>query len=182
MRKLKITEMGRMNVEEFRASEKMPLIVVLDDVRSMYNVGSVFRTADAFRVEAIYLCGITAQPPHPEIHKTALGAEDTVAWQHFPTALEAVASLKQQGYTVYSIEQCEGSTMLNDLSTDNRQQTTDNSRFALVLGNEVKGVHQEVIDASDGCIEIPQFGTKHSLNVSTTAGIVIWEFAKRLLM
>ena len=182
MRKLKITEMGRMNVEEFRASEKMPLIIVLDDVRSMYNVGSVFRTADAFRVEAIYLCGITAQPPHPEIHKTALGAEDTVAWQHFPTALEAVASLKQQGYTVYSIEQCEGSTMLNDLSTDNRQQTTDNSRFALVLGNEVKGVHQEVIDASDGCIEIPQFGTKHSLNVSTTAGIVIWEFAKRLLM
>ena len=171
-----------MNVEEFRASEKMPLIIVLDDVRSMYNVGSVFRTADAFRVEAIYLCGITAQPPHPEIHKTALGAEDTVAWQHFPTALEAVASLKQQGYTVYSIEQCEGSTMLNDLSTDNRQQTTDNSRFALVLGNEVKGVHQEVIDASDGCIEIPQFGTKHSLNVSTTAGIVIWEFAKRLLM
>ena len=114
-RKLKITEMGRMNVEEFRASEKMPLIIVLDDVRSMYNVGSVFRTADAFRVEAIYLCGITAQPPHPEIHKTALGAEDTVAWQHFPTALEAVASLKQQGYTVYSIEQCEGSTMLNDL-------------------------------------------------------------------
>ena len=182
MRKLKITEMGRMNVEEFRASEKMPLIVVLDDVRSMYNVGSVFRTADAFRVEAIYLCGITAQPPHPEIHKTALGAEDTVAWQHFPTALDAVNTLKQQGYTVYSIEQCEGSTMLYDLSTDNRQQTTDNSRFALVLGNEVKGVHQEVIDASDGCIEIPQFGTKHSLNVSTTAGIVIWEFAKRLLM
>ena len=155
---------------------------VLDDVRSMYNVGSVFRTADAFRVEAIYLCGITAQPPHPEIHKTALGAEDTVAWQHFPTALDAVNTLKQQGYTVYSIEQCEGSTMLYDLSTDNRQQTTDNSRFALVLGNEVKGVHQEVIDASDGCIEIPQFGTKHSLNVSTTAGIVIWEFAKRLLM
>ena len=182
MRKLKITEMGRMNVEEFRASEKMPLIVVLDDVRSMYNVGSVFRTADAFRVEAIYLCGITAQPPHPEIHKTALGAEDTVAWQHFPTALDAVNTLKQQGYTVFSIEQCEGSTMLNDLSTDNRQQTTDNSRFALVLGNEVKGVHQEVVDASDGCIEIPQFGTKHSLNVSTTAGIVIWEFAKRLLM
>ena len=181
-RKLKITEMGRMNVEEFRASEKMPLIIVLDDVRSMYNVGSVFRTADAFRVEAIYLCGITAQPPHPEIHKTALGAEDTVAWQHFPTAPEAVASLKQQGYTVYSIEQCEGSTMLNDLSTDNRQQTTDNSRFALVLGNEVKGVHQEVVDASDGCIEIPQFGTKHSLNVSTTAGIVIWEFAKRFFV
>ena len=218
MRKLKITEMGRMNVEEFRASEKMPLIVVLDDVRSMYNVGSVFRTADAFRVEAIYLCGITAQPLHPEIHKTALGAEDTVAWQHFPTALDAVNTLKQQGYTVFSIEQCEGSTLLNELgtfsstesmrseelgvhnnpkpstlnsqpstvncqlSTVNRQLSTVNSKYTLILGNEVKGVHQEVVDASDGCIEIPQFGTKHSLNVSTTAGIVIWEFAKRLLM
>ena len=129
-RKLKITEMGRMNVEEFRASEKMPLIIVLDDVRSMYNVGSVFRTADAFRVEAIYLCGITAQPPHPEIHKTALGAEDTVAWQHFPTALEAVASLKQQGYTVYSIEQCEGSTMLNDLSPLTSQPSTVNCQLS----------------------------------------------------
>ena len=168
--------MGRMNVEEFKASEKMPLIVVLDDVRSMYNVGSVFRTSDAFRVEAIYLCGITAQPPHPEIHKTALGAEDTVAWQHFPTALEAVQTLKANGYTVFSIEQCEGSTMLSSL---NSKLSTLNSKYALVLGNEVKGVHQEVVDASDGCIEIPQFGTKHSLNVSTTAGIVIWEFAKR---
>ncbi len=168
--------MGRMNVEEFRASEKIPLIVVLDDVRSMYNVGSVFRTADAFRVEAIYLCGITAQPPHPEIHKTALGAEDTVAWQHFPTALEAVKELKQQGYTIYSIEQCEGATMLHNLPTGR------GGSFALILGNEVKGVHQEVVDASDGCIEIPQYGTKHSLNVSTTAGIVIWEFAKRLLI
>ena len=165
-----------MNVEEFKASEKMPLIIILDDVRSMYNVGSVFRTADAFRVEAIYLCGITAQPPHPEIHKTALGAEDTVAWQHFPTALEAVESLKQKGYIVFSIEQCEGSTMLSSL---NSQLSTLNSQYALILGNEVKGVHQEVVDASDGCIEIPQFGTKHSLNVSTTAGIVIWEFAKR---
>ena len=206
MRKLKITEMGRMNAEEFKASEKMPLIVVLDDVRSMYNVGSVFRTADAFRVEAIYLCGITAQPPHPEIHKTALGAEDTVAWHHFPTALDAVNSLKQQGYTVYSIEQCEGSTPLQTLQTlpspslqggsgiSANEDTNEQSNyslpagrvrggsFALILGNEVKGVHQEVVDASDGCIEIPQYGTKHSLNVSTTAGIVIWEFAKRLLM
>ena len=194
-RKLKIEEMGRMNVEEFKASEKMPLIVVLDDVRSMYNVGSVFRTADAFRVEAIYLCGITAQPPHPEIHKTALGAEDTVTWQHFPTALEAVQALKANGYTVFSIEQCEGSTLLSDLNlqpsalqnqTSNlnlqlgeAKSQTSNPKYALVLGNEVKGVHQEVVDASDGCIEIPQFGTKHSLNVSTTAGIVIWEFAKR---
>ena len=206
MRKLKITEMGRMNAEEFKASEKMPLIVVLDDVRSMYNVGSVFRTADAFRVEAIYLCGITAQPPHPEIHKTALGAEDTVAWQYFPTALDAVHALNQQGYTVYSIEQCEGSTPLQTLQTlpspslqggsgiSANEDTNEQSNyslpagrvrggsFALILGNEVKGVHQEVVDASDGCIEIPQYGTKHSLNVSTTAGIVIWEFAKRLLM
>ena len=206
MRKLKITEMGRMNAEEFKASEKMPLIVVLDDVRSMYNVGSVFRTADAFRVEAIYLCGITAQPPHPEIHKTALGAEDTVAWLYFPTALDAVHALKQQGYTVYSIEQCEGSTPLQTLPTlpspslqggsgiSAKEDTNEQSNyslpagrvrggsFALILGNEVKGVHQEVVDASDGCIEIPQYGTKHSLNVSTTAGIVIWEFAKRLLM
>ena len=206
MRKLKITEMGRMNAEEFKASEKMPLIVVLDDVRSMYNVGSVFRTADAFRVEAIYLCGITAQPPNPEIHKTALGAEDTVAWQYFPTALDAVHALKQQGYTVYSIEQCEGSTPLQTLQTlpspslqggggiSANEDTNEQSNyslpagrvrggsFALILGNEVKGVHQEVVDASDGCIEIPQYGTKHSLNVSTTAGIVIWEFAKRLLM
>lgn len=208
-RKLKITEMGRMNPEEFRASEKMPLIIVLDDVRSMYNVGSVFRTADAFRVEAIYLCGITAQPPHPEIHKTALGAEDTVAWQHFPTALEAVQTLKQKGYTVYSIEQCEGSIMLQDLgvkevievnevnddtltSASHMSLTSSaaltsltsitSSKYAVVLGNEVKGVHQEVIDASDGCIEIPQFGTKHSLNVSTTAGIVIWECAKQLFI
>ena len=173
-----------MNVEEFRASEKMPLIVVLDDVRSMYNVGSVFRTADAFRVEAIYLCGITAQPPHPEIHKTALGAEDTVAWQHFPTALDAVNTLKQQGYTVFSIEQCEGSTMLSSLNPQFLSPKQGSwrgldSKYAIVLGNEVKGVHQEVVDASDGCIEIPQFGTKHSLNVSTTAGIVIWEFSKR---
>lgn len=171
--------MGRMNVEEFKASEKMPLVVVLDDVRSMYNVGSVFRTADAFRVERICLCGITACPPHPEIHKTALGAEDTVEWQHFSTALEAVQHLKEMGYIVLSIEQCEGSTLLNALPSVFSQEE---GKYAIVLGNEVKGVHQEVVDASDGCIEIPQYGTKHSLNVSTTAGIVIWEFAKYLLV
>jgi len=168
--------MGRMNAEEFKASEKIPLVVVLDDVRSMYNVGSVFRTADAFRVEAIYLCGITAQPPHPEIHKTALGAEDTVVWHHCPSALETVATLKAQGYTVYSVEQCEGSTMLQALRLD------PSRRYAVVLGHEVKGVKQEVVDKSDGCLEIPQFGTKHSLNVSTAAGMVIWEFAKQLLI
>ena len=177
MRKLKITEMGRMNVEEFKASDKMPLVVVLDDVRSMYNVGSVFRTADAFRVAAIYLCGITACPPHPEIHKTALGAEDTVAWQHFDTTTEAIAHLRSAGYTVLSIEQCEGSTLLQHLDLRPMGQ-----RFAIVLGNEVKGVKQEVVNASDACIEIPQYGTKHSLNVSTTAGVLIWECARQLLI
>lgn len=183
-RKLKITEMGRMNAEEFKASKKMPLIVVLDDVRSMYNVGSVFRTSDAFRVEAICLCGITAQPPHAEIHKTALGAEDTVAWTHFPSALEAVHDLKAKGYMVYAIEQCEGSIPLQTLHTQLQalSSTHPDAQYAIVLGNEVKGVHQDVVEASDGCIEIPQFGTKHSLNVSTTAGIVIWEFAQQLLI
>ncbi|MBR2153787.1 MAG: RNA methyltransferase [Bacteroidaceae bacterium] len=176
MRKLKITEMGRMNVEEFKASKKIPLVVVLDDVRSMYNVGSVFRTADAFRIEKICLCGITAQPPHAEIHKTALGAEETVEWHHFATAEEAVSSLQAQGFFVYSIEQCEGSTMLQNLQIDPTRG------YAIVLGHEVKGVKQTVVDLCDGCLEIPQFGTKHSLNVSTTAGMVIWEFAKQMII
>lgn len=185
MRKLKITEMGRMNTEEFKASEKMPLTVVLDDVRSMCNVGSVFRTADAFRVEAIYLCGITACPPHPEIHKTALGAEDTVEWRHFGSTMEAVEELRAKGHVVFSIEQCEGSTMLQHLDLhdcDAMPALVDATGFAIVMGNEVKGVKQEVVNASDACIEIPQYGTKHSLNVSTTAGIVIWEFARQLLI
>ena len=172
--------MGRMSAEAFKASEKMPLVVVLDDVRSMYNVGSVFRTADAFRVQSICLCGITAQPPHPEIHKTALGAEDTVDWVYFKTAMDAVNQLKAEGYTIFSIEQCEGSTQLQDLQIPSPQHSS--SRFAIILGNEVKGVNQEVVNASHYCLEIPQFGTKHSLNVSTAAGIVIWEFAKHLLI
>lgn len=176
MKKLTILEMGRMNAEEFKQSQKMPLIVVLDDVRSMYNVGSVFRTSDAFRVEAIYLCGITACPPHAEIHKTALGAEDTVEWKHFDNTMDAVESLKTDGYYIFSIEQCEGSTMLQTM------QVEPGKKYAVILGNEVKGVKQEVVDASDGCLEIPQFGTKHSLNVSTTAGMVIWEFAKQMIV
>ncbi len=175
MRKLKITELNRMSVEEFKESDKLPLIVVLDDVRSLHNVGSVFRSSDAFRVEAIYLCGITATPPQPEIHKTALGAEDTVEWKYFADTLDAVNELKEKGYFVYSIEQVEHSTLLNKLTLNYAE------RYAVILGNEVKGVKQEVVNASDGCIEIPQFGTKHSLNVSVTAGIVVWEFA-RLLM
>ena len=167
--------MQRLSVDEFHEARKLPLIVVLDDVRSLHNVGSVFRSADAFRVEAVYLCGITATPPHPEIHKTALGGEDSVAWRYFPTAIEAVESLHNDGFFVYSIEQVEGSTKLQNLQLD-----TDR-RYAVVLGNEVKGVHQEVVDMSDGCLEIPQFGTKHSLNVSVTAGMVIWEVAKKFL-
>ncbi|WP_295428657.1 RNA methyltransferase [Prevotella sp.] len=175
MRKLRTIEMQRLSVDEFHEAPKMPLIVVLDDVRSLHNVGSVFRSADAFRVEAVYLCGITATPPHPEIHKTALGGEDSVAWRYFPTATEAIESLHNDGFFVYSIEQVEGSTKLQNLQLD-----TD-KRYAVVLGNEVKGVHQEVVDMSDGCLEIPQFGTKHSLNVSVTAGMVIWEVAKKFL-
>ncbi|WP_308235352.1 RNA methyltransferase [Prevotella sp.] len=175
MRKLRTIEMQRLSVDEFHEAAKLPLIVVLDDVRSLHNVGSVFRSGDAFRVEAVYLCGITATPPHPEIHKTALGGEDSVAWRYFPTATEAVESLHNDGFFVYSIEQVEGSTKLQNLQLD-----TD-KRYAVVLGNEVKGVHQEVVDMSDGCLEIPQFGTKHSLNVSVTAGMVIWEVAKKFL-
>ncbi|WP_419563112.1 RNA methyltransferase, partial [Prevotella sp.] len=172
MRKLRTIEMQRLSIDEFHEAKKLPLTVVLDDVRSLYNVGSVFRSSDAFRVEAVYLCGITATPPHPEIHKTALGGEDSVAWRYFNTATEAVQSLHDDGVTVYSIEQVEGSTKLQNLQLD-----TD-KRYAVVLGNEVKGVHQEVVDMSDGCLEIPQFGTKHSLNVSVTAGMVIWGVAK----
>lgn len=175
MRKLRTIEIQRLSVDEFHEAAKLPLIVVLDDVRSLHNVGSVFRSGDAFRVEAVYLCGITATPPHPEIHKTALGGEDSVAWRYFPTATEAIDSLHNDGFFVYSIEQVEGSTKLQNLQLD-----TDR-RYAVVLGNEVKGVHQEVVDMSDGCLEIPQFGTKHSLNVSVTAGMVIWEVAKKFL-
>ena len=174
MRKFKINELNRMTVEEFKTSDKLPLIVVLDNIRSLHNIGSVFRTSDAFRVECIYLCGITATPPHAEIHKTALGAEDTVDWIYVDNTVKAVDNLKEQGYTVYSIEQCEGSIMLDTLTLDK------NKKYAVVLGNEVKGVQQEVIDHSDGCIEIPQYGTKHSLNVSVTSGIVIWDLFKQL--
>lgn len=170
MRKLRTIEMNRLSVEEFHQAEKTPLIVVLDDVRSMHNVGSVFRTADAFRLEAVYLCGITGCPPHNEIHKTALGAEDSVEWRYFKTALEAVEALKGRGVTVLSVEQAEHSTKLPQF------QPEPGKSYAIVMGNEVKGVHQEVIDASDGCLEIPQFGTKHSMNVSVTAGIVIYHF------
>ena len=175
MKKLRTIEMQRLSVDEFKQAEKLPLIVVLDDVRSMHNVGSVFRTGDAFRIEAVYLCGITSTPPSAEIHKTALGAEDSVEWKAFTTAQEALIALKEAGIEVYSVEQAHGSTMLQDFKPEKGK------RYAVVLGNEVKGVHQEVIDASDGCLEIPQFGTKHSMNVSVTAGIIIWHFAQIML-
>lgn len=175
MRKLKITELNRLTVDEFKQADKLPLVVVLDEVRSLHNIGSVFRTSDAFLVNCIYLCGITATPPHPEMHKTALGAEDTVDWIYKKHTLEAVEELRNEGYTVMAIEQVEGSTMLNDLTLD------PDKKYAIVMGNEVKGVQQEVVNACDGCIEIPQYGTKHSLNVSVTTGIVLWEFAKKML-
>ena len=248
MRKLRTIEMKRLSLDEFKEAEKLPLIVVLDDVRSQYNVGSVFRCGDAFRIEAVYLCGITACPPNAEIHKTALGGEDSVTWKYFEKTEDAVQQLQNDGYFVYSIEQVEGSTKLqnlhesinlslknnvqndnsvtgraceninlspkNNVQNDNsavRQacesislsmnNPTDNDnsaaknvckspsntpnaqpRYAVIFGNEVKGVKQTVVDMCDGCLEIPQFGTKHSLNVSTTAGIVMWEFCKALAL
>ena len=173
-RKLKITELNRISAEEFKKANKLPLVVILDNVRSLHNIGSVCRTSDAFRVECIYLCGITATPPHPEMHKTALGAEFTVDWKYVNNAVEAVDNLRQEGYVVFSVEQAENSIMLENIQLEQER------RYAVVLGNEVKGVQQEVIDHSDGCIEIPQYGTKHSLNVSVTAGIVIWDLFKQL--
>lgn len=174
MRKLKITELNRLTPEEFKKSDKIPLIVVLDNVRSINNVGSVFRTSDAFIIEAVYLCGITACPPHAEMHKTALGAEETVDWSYFKDTLEAVDNLKKKGYIICSIEQVEGSILLDKLQLDKQK------KYAVILGNEVKGVQQTVVDKSDCSVEIPQYGTKHSLNVSVTAGIVLWHFFRKL--
>lgn len=173
-RKLKLEELNRISVDEFREARKIPLAVVLDNVRSRHNIGSVFRTGDAFRVEEILLCGITATPPNAEIHKTALGAEDAVRWRYIEDTLEAVKALKTSGYTVFSIEQAENSVSLEEIELDSEK------KYAVILGHEVHGVQQSVIDASDGCIEIPQYGTKHSLNVSVAAGIVIWDFFQRL--
>jgi 23S rRNA (guanosine2251-2'-O)-methyltransferase len=172
-RKLKLWELDRVDEETFRAQEKFPLYIVLNDIRSLSNIGSFFRTADAFNVEKIYLCGITAAPPHREIHKTALGATETVAWEHRSSIDELVAELKEKGIRVCSIEQAEKTTLLQEVASLPAEP------YALVFGNEVDGVDQSVIDASDYIIEIPQFGTKHSLNVAVCAGIVVWEFTKR---
>jgi len=171
MRKLSMDDLNRKSAEEFKKASKLPMVVVLDNVRSMNNIGSVFRTADAFLLEAIYLCGVTAQPPHREIQKTALGATETVNWKHFETTIDAVNSLKAKGYKVYAVEQADQSIMLDKF-------TPAEGKIALVFGNEVNGVDQAVIDICDACVEIPQFGTKHSLNISVSVGIVVWEVAK----
>lgn len=173
-RKLKIEELNRISLKEFREADKIPLAVVLDNVRSRHNIGSVFRTGDAFRVNEIVLCGITGTPPDVEIHKTALGAEDAVKWRYFEETLLAVEALKRERYTLFSIEQAENSSSLKNIKLEKGK------KYAVIFGHEVHGVSQQVIDASDGCIEIPQYGTKHSLNVSVTAGIVIWDFFQQL--
>ncbi|MCD6065997.1 MAG: tRNA ((18)-2-O)-methyltransferase [Bacteroidetes bacterium] len=172
MKKLANEALQRKTVEEFKQASKNPLIIVLDNIRSLNNVGSAFRTADAFLLEAVYLCGVTGTPPNPEIHKTALGATDTVSWKHFKSTVECIAELKQQGYTICSVEQAERSVMLHEL------KKYPEKKYALVFGNEVYGVEQEVIDSSDLVIEIPQFGSKHSLNVSVSIGIVCWELVR----
>lgn len=174
MSKLKITEMERLSADDYRTSAKLPLILVLDSIRSMNNIGSIFRSADAFRIEGLILCGITAQPPHPDIHKTALGAEESVPWHYSSSALEAVRELQTKGYTVLALEQAHESLRLDHFVPE------PGARYALVLGNEVKGVAEEVVAAADHCLEIPQYGTKHSLNVSVAAGIALWQLAHPL--
>jgi tRNA G18 (ribose-2'-O)-methylase SpoU len=174
MRKIENSELERKSVEDFKAAEKTPIIIILDDIRSLHNIGSVFRTADAFLIEKIYLCGITATPPHKEIQKTALGATDTVAWEHQESVTELIKKLKSENVTVLAIEQVEGAFLLDDFSIDTTK------KYALIFGNEVYGVAQEAVVLCDGCIEIPQLGTKHSLNIAVSAGIVIWDLLKQL--
>jgi 23S rRNA (guanosine2251-2'-O)-methyltransferase len=175
MRKLSMQELGRKSVEEFRQSDKFPLIVVLENVRSAYNVGSVFRTADAFLIQAIYICGYSAYPPHKEIKKTALGAEETVTWKHFKTSAEAIEKLRKEKYKVYAVEQAVNSLKLQAVSFG------PGKKIAVVFGNEVSGVEQATIHSCDGCIEIPQLGMKHSLNIATAAGVVLWELVRTRL-
>jgi tRNA G18 (ribose-2'-O)-methylase SpoU len=167
-----MAELGRKSPDEFRRSEKFPIIVVLENIRSAYNVGSVFRTCDAFLIEAIYIIGYSAKPPHKEIKKTALGAEDTVTWKYFKTSAEAVGELKGNGYRIFAIEQAEGSTKLQDINFSSKE------KIAVIFGNEVTGVEQNTIHLCEGCIEIPQLGMKHSLNIATAAGVVLWEFVR----
>ncbi|UQD55124.1 RNA methyltransferase [Flavobacterium sp. K5-23] len=175
MRKLENSELERKSIEDFKKSEKTPVILVLDDVRSLHNIGSVFRTADAFLIEKIYLCGITATPPNKEINKTALGATETVTWEYNKNVLEVIENLKKDNVTTLAIEQVESAIFLQDFKVEK------GSKYALVFGNEVYGVSQEAVALCDGCIEIPQLGTKHSLNISVSAGIVIWDFFKKMI-
>jgi len=172
-RKLKLQELNRISVEEYKSSEKTPIVIVLDNIRSFNNVGSVFRSSDCFRIEKIYLCGITAQPPHREIHKTAIGATESVAWEHAENTLDVVEKLKVDNWKTYAIEQTENSVMLNDFDPGQ-------DKIAIVMGNEVEGVQQEVVNACDGVIEIPQIGTKHSLNISVCTGVVLWDLYSKM--
>ncbi|WP_330443696.1 RNA methyltransferase [Flavobacterium sp. C4GT6] len=174
MRKLANSELNRKSIEDFKKADKTPVIIILDDIRSLHNIGSVFRTADAFLIEKIYLCGITATPPHKEIHKTALGATDTVAWEYQKNVTDVITSLKEEDIEVWAIEQVDNAVFLNDFTPET------NKRYALVFGNEVKGVSQEAIKLCDGTIEIPQLGTKHSLNISVSTGIVVWDIFQKL--
>lgn len=174
MRKLKNEELERLDVDGFKQARKTPIVLVLDNIRSLNNIGSVFRTADAFLVEKIYLCGITATPPHKDIRKTALGATESVAWEHCESTVELTSRLKSDGYAVLAIEQAENAQMLHHFKVEVEK------RYALIFGNEVKGVSQEVVSACDGVLEIPQFGTKHSLNISVSAGVVVWDFWSKL--
>jgi len=173
MRKLLNEELDRLSVKAFKKVEKTPFMLVMDNVRSLHNIGSLFRTADAFRLEGIYLCGITATPPHREIHKTALGATESVQWEYREKTTDAISELKEKGYLILSVEQAEGAVLLDQV------QLSDKQKYALVFGHEIRGVDQDVVDMSDQCIEIPQYGTKHSLNISVAAGIVIWELFRR---
>jgi|TARA_B100001059_G_C17788043_1_gene558385 tRNA G18 (ribose-2'-O)-methylase SpoU len=174
MRKLKNNELGRISVDAFKAIQKTPLIVVLDNIRSLNNIGSVFRTSDAFLIEKIYLCGICATPPNKDIHKTALGATESVAWEYAKETLTVVKKLKKENIKVLAIEQVENSTKLNTFFPEKNQ------KYAIILGNEVKGVQEAVVNAADLCIEIPQLGTKHSLNISVTTGVVLWDLFQKL--
>lgn len=174
MKKLANAELGRISVEEFKEAQKTPIVIVLDNIRSLNNVGSAFRTADAFLLEAIYLCGVTGTPPNPEIHKTALGATESVIWKKYTSTLDCIKELKNNGYTICSAEQTENSIQLQQF------QLSKNEKYALVFGNEVYGVEQEIINASDKIIEIPQYGSKHSLNVAVSIGIVCWELVKQI--
>lgn len=174
MRKLENSELDRKSIEDFKKSDKTPLILVLDDIRSLHNIGSVFRTADAFLIEKIILCGITATPPNKEIHKTALGATETVAWEHHENVLEVIENLKKENVLTMAIEQVESAVFLQDFKVE------PNQKYALIFGNEVYGVSQEAVAICNGCIEIPQLGTKHSLNISVSAGIVVWDLFKKM--